>query len=1426
MSETQARERSALPLSEQLLEAIDALDAKQVSALIKARVNPNEPIKGQSPCQIAAKMYDQKKSITVLKALIEAQADITKPDSSPLWTATAWGRSEVASFLLKQKADCNSISYEGTVIKSALLKAVNTGAENIVQLLIDAKAHIDKEAVVSAAKKGHTAILKTLSAKTNIKVYVDELCAKAALKGHAETVRFLLESKANPNLTVNEDKHSKTLVARACQLGDYALVRVLMKFNADVSTKKGAISVPLHNALYSAGIYLPLVLEALASRTKPSPDILHDYLKEVACSERPLPVVISQLSGLIAARAPFDPSPPRMGSALKEAKSRNLHQKIIDFFEDSMSRSKPVLKQKSSRPRSYIYGPQEGMLEAIIRSDLEQTSILLDAKADVNGHPHKSWLMYAAPFADGEKMVQLLLDRKADWQRVSENGETAYSIAINLGRVQTVQLLVEAGMDPNKFYGTGDPPLHRAISNNDHRMLTTLIGLKADIKKVNAEGYSPLTSALAQKDPDTVQILIEAKADHQARDADGNTLVHLAVLNILETNPPYHSQAAIEERATAARQLLSRLVNAGIELAATNSKGQTALHMAVTKGNMPMITALMSVKADPHYAPSGGISALAMARQYTHQEVVHVFETIAANPLLILHKESVSEKKQESDSHVRKTEHSTETEKPQPEDLYNAIEALDVDLVHRLLKKNVELFHKNEKDELPLNVAARMIGPKAIAIVQALLAARASLYESQHPPLLTAVRFGRKEMVQHLLSQKASCSHAIYREYSCETPLGIAIKYDDKELLEILLKAKAWPSLEKAITEGHGKMLEILLTHRLPMTEKHRSSYIPLVFREAAIKGHVDVVKILLKKGLAKISDIPNLLEKVAAKGRVEVVKVLLEAKASVEKGKAVGPLISACEFGQYEVARILVEAKADISAATSALDKALASGGEQLPHILHLFPVKLRPTQDRLCTALIDTLKQTSGVRTTKEIVSQLSGLLAAKTPVNFVLVSGSTVLEFAQNLCMDQAILDVLEEALAREKMMPLNTAAFKEQALVRQRPIERKRSSDLFAAIRRLDIQGAQRLIAEGADVNEIRNDRSLLTGVVMRDDNQGEKLARVLLEAKATANHAFKGETAFDLAIKKGRVRIVQALVEARADPNEAGKDHLKMAIDQDSPKMLRKLLELKANIEKTNSLNEPPLLYAARSGKIAAVKILTELMANPAAINPTTGNNALHVVVEAFRPPPDMLLLTQLVRARVGIHAVNAAGETALQMATKSEYIPLIKALIRVNASPTYIPPGGESVLQLARLTVHRNVVEALEKWSSNPLFALDAQTPREIKRQLPDKITKAQPERRINTLQAEFELTSLAKKQEPKPPASAEVSSSRPKEGLCVLDSKTPRDLHSQVPDKNTSRTKRRDSSPFALEMSIYARQQKPEPVIAQEVQSESSPPA
>ncbi|AZL15168.1 ankyrin repeat domain-containing protein [Rickettsiales endosymbiont of Stachyamoeba lipophora] len=198
----------------------------------------------------------------------------------------------------------------------------------------------------------------------------------------------------------------------------------------------------------------------------------------------------------------------------------------------------------------------------------------------------------------------MIMQDDGTYQRVT--GENADNIII-----ERLTLLLDQGVDINtvddKIFG---PVLHRAVRMNSLRVVQFLIDRGANIEARNNCQSAPLHAAVEDAGTEMVKLLLDKGANIEAKDHFDCTPLHKAVergiraLDVIKLllnsgasvnakdkyrlNTPLHK--AIKSNSFSITNLL---IDHGADTEAKNSRGQTALDVAVDKNNQEIIDLLL-----------------------------------------------------------------------------------------------------------------------------------------------------------------------------------------------------------------------------------------------------------------------------------------------------------------------------------------------------------------------------------------------------------------------------------------------------------------------------------------------------------------------------------------------------------------------------------------------------------------------------------------------------------------------------------------------------------------------------------------------------------------------------------------------------------------------------------------------------------------
>ena len=180
------------------------------------------------------------------------------------------------------------------------------------------------------------------------------------------------------------------------------------------------------------------------------------------------------------------------------------------------------------------------------------------------------------------------------------------------------------------------------------------------------------------------------------------------------------------------------------------------------------------------------------------------------------------------------------------------------------------------------------------------------------------------------------------------------------------------------------------------------------------------------------------------------------------------------------------------------------------------------------------------------------------------------------------------------------------------------------DFFQAVKRDDVQAAQRLLARGFDANTL--DPQGQSGLANALREPSPKVAQLLIDWPQTNLNAQspQGESPLMLAAIKGELELVQKMIKKGADVNKTGWTPLHYAASTGQVDIMRVLLENHAYIDAESPNGSTPLMMASMYGTQAATQLLLDEGADPLLKN-QQGLTALQFAESANRPDAAAML---------------------------------------------------------------------------------------------------------------------------------------------------------------------------------------------------------
>lgn len=401
------------------------------------------------------------------------------------------------------------------------------------------------------------------------------------------------------------------------------------------------------------------------------------------------------LSVLLNANASIFSDSAGLAALIQKAKTyHRMHESIVDLLESGLDKRRAItilsgLKPKTTTdkeaktvaPPAKTYST---LLAAVEHLDLAGVKKLLATTSISELELTSALLVVAAqPDKNALPIVSVLLDAKASPDYGMPPGRTALWQAVDLGRASVVEELLKRSANPNQIY-LEESVLEQAsksLSYYDARKVRLLLGYKANFteevlknaikendvesvkrmlgRKNHGEAINLSDLLFENGNPETVQALVDAKANLETRlsgctpllDSISSTPIsssHViglldAKANVnatnLDNNTTLHLLLEYSELRQHSplifHQLVNHVVDARADVGAVNDEKLTPLHSFIKNGVAcpKTFSALIAAKADLHYTPPGGVSALTFAQQKkSHEKVFEVLLNPEVHP--------------------------------------------------------------------------------------------------------------------------------------------------------------------------------------------------------------------------------------------------------------------------------------------------------------------------------------------------------------------------------------------------------------------------------------------------------------------------------------------------------------------------------------------------------------------------------------------------------------------------------------------------------------------------------------------------------------------------------------------------------------------------------------------------------------------------
>ncbi len=233
-------------------------------------------------------------------------------------------------------------------------------------------------------------------------------------------------------------------------------------------------------------------------------------------------------------------------------------------------------------------------LHSCVRYDSKDSAIILMTSGiDINAQNLSGkTALHEAARSGKVSMVTLLLDNGANINSTDATGKTVLIDSIQSGDIELVKLLLTKGASPQIQEMYGRNAYHEAAETGNTELIELIRIAGGNPLFRDTHGRTPFSLVLG-KSVETIKAVLGN--DKNLCDSDGNTPVHIAVLNKVDSS------------------IIKLLVSMDYPLNRRNSLGLTPLTLAVKNNQVELTKILIECGADPFITDNSGECAVSLA---------------------------------------------------------------------------------------------------------------------------------------------------------------------------------------------------------------------------------------------------------------------------------------------------------------------------------------------------------------------------------------------------------------------------------------------------------------------------------------------------------------------------------------------------------------------------------------------------------------------------------------------------------------------------------------------------------------------------------------------------------------------------------------------------------------------------------------------
>ena len=206
--------------------------------------------------------------------------------------------------------------------------------------------------------------------------------------------------------------------------------------------------------------------------------------------------------------------------------------------------------------------------------------------------------------------MRLLVNKGADVNRRDDQGYTPLTSAVRQRYTDMIGVLLDLKADANMANADGMTPLLEAVMRDDVASIKMLLALGADKEAHGPEGLDPLVLSIEEQKYEAAKTLIDAGAKVSVAAGDQR----LTPLMIAAAQSAPAEGSIFVPSSTRPIDIAKALIKQGADLNAKDKDGMTALMVAASHNNAPMVGLLLQSGADAAAKNDRGQTALDIAK--------------------------------------------------------------------------------------------------------------------------------------------------------------------------------------------------------------------------------------------------------------------------------------------------------------------------------------------------------------------------------------------------------------------------------------------------------------------------------------------------------------------------------------------------------------------------------------------------------------------------------------------------------------------------------------------------------------------------------------------------------------------------------------------------------------------------------------------